>query len=43
MSILGHATLRTSERHYNHAASISAARELQASVQRLRREEGSAP
>jgi integrase/recombinase XerD len=39
MSILGHATLRTSERHYNHAASISAARQLQDTVHRLRREE----
>jgi hypothetical protein len=39
MSILGHATLRTPERHYNHAASISAARQLQDTVHRLRREE----
>ncbi|MGY0794202.1 tyrosine-type recombinase/integrase [Azospirillum argentinense] len=37
MSILGHATLRTSERYYNHAVSLNAARQLQDTVQHLRR------
>jgi integrase/recombinase XerD len=36
-SILGHATLRTSERHYNHARTLEAMRRHQAQILRLRR------
>ncbi len=35
-SILGHATLRTSERHYNHAQSLKASRRHQQMIQKLR-------
>jgi hypothetical protein len=37
-SILGHATLSTSERHYNHARSREALRRHQALILKLRRE-----
>jgi hypothetical protein len=36
-SILGHATLRSSERHYNHARTLEAMRRHQAQILRLRR------
>ena len=34
---LGHSTLRTSERHYNHASSLQASRRYQAEIIKLRR------
>jgi integrase/recombinase XerD len=37
MCILGHTTLRTSERHYNHATSLQANRRYQARILELRR------
>jgi integrase/recombinase XerD len=37
MCILGHTTLRTSERHYNHATSLQAIRRYQARILELRR------
>ena len=36
-SILGHDTLRTSERHYNHAQSLEALRQYQHRILELRR------
>ena len=36
-SVLGHTTLRTSERHYNHARSLQAMRLFQAGIMKLRR------
>ena len=36
-SVLGHTTLRTSERHYNHARSRRAMRRFQAGIMKLRR------
>ena len=43
MCILGHTTLRTSERHYNHATSLLATRRYQASILELRRSLASRP
>ena len=37
-NLLGHATLRTSERHYNHAHSLEASRRYQGRVLALRRQ-----
>ena len=38
MSVLGHTTLRTSEKYYNHARSLEATRTYQAHVMRMRQE-----
>jgi integrase len=35
--LLGHATLKTAERHYNHASALDAGRRFQNSIKRLRR------
>jgi integrase/recombinase XerD len=43
MAILGHTTLRTSERHYNHANSLQALRRYQGRVLELRRSLSSRP
>jgi hypothetical protein len=37
MSVLGHSTMATSERHYNHAQGVEAVRKVQSHILTLRR------